>query len=82
MVEQFVQALDSQRVDERIQEVIQTKYVDPSVIAGAISGFNAQEQEVIGEMDDTEAALRRMERQVSIEAVIEPPPSASSPRWY
>ena len=69
MVEELVQFLDAQRVDDRIVEVIQTKYVDPSEIASAITGFNSQEQEVIGEIDTEEAAARRMERQISIEAV-------------
>ena len=69
MVEELVQFLDAQRVDDRIIEVIQTKYVDPSEIASAITGFNSQEQEVIGEIDTEEAAARRMERQISIEAV-------------
>ncbi len=69
MVEQLVQYLDSQRVDDRVVEVIQTKYVDPSEIAGAIQGFNQQEQDVLGDLNDEEAQVRRMERQISVESV-------------
>lgn len=69
MVEELVRYLDSQEAEDRIIEVIQTKYMEPDQIANAIQGFNQQEQDVIGEIDDEEARLRRMERQISVEAV-------------
>lgn len=69
MVEELVRYLDSQEAEDRVVEVLQTKYVDPDQIASAIQGFNDQEQSVLGELDDEEARLRRMERQISVEAV-------------
>jgi type II secretion system protein D len=69
MVEELVQWLDSQEAEDRVTEVVQTKYVEPDQLASAIQGFNTQEQDVLGEIDDEEARLRRMERQISIEAV-------------
>ncbi len=69
MVEQLIYYLDQQDANERITQVYPTKFRDPSEIAGAISNFNQQEQDALGELGDQEAARRRRERQISIEAV-------------
>jgi type II secretion system protein D len=69
MAEELIRYLDSQEAENRVVEVMQTKYMEPDKIASAIQGFNQQEQDVIGEIDDEEARLRRMERQISVEAV-------------
>ncbi|MGB2986165.1 MAG: secretin N-terminal domain-containing protein [Phycisphaerae bacterium] len=69
MVEELVRFLDSQEAEDRVVEVMQTKYVEPDQIATAVQNFNQQEQDVLGEVDDEEAVFRRMERQVSVEAV-------------
>jgi type II secretion system protein D len=69
MVEELVRYLDSQEAEDRVVQVMQTKYMEPDQIASAIQGFNQQEQDVLGEIDDQEARLRRMERQISVEAV-------------
>lgn len=69
MVEDLVRYLDSQEVEERVTEVYVANYRRAEDIASAIQGFNQQEQDVLGEVDDEEAMMRRMERQVSIESL-------------
>ena len=69
MVEELIAYLDSQEAENRITEVYQTKYRDGQDIASAVQGFIQQEQDVLGELDDEEARMRRMERQVSVEAI-------------
>ncbi len=69
MVEKLVLYLDAQEAEERVIEVIHAKFRDAQEIAAAIDGFNQQEQDVLGLVDDEESQQRRMERQVSIEAM-------------
>ena len=69
MVEELIRYLDAQEAEDRIVEVIHAKYRDAQDLASAIDGFNQQEQDVLGAGDDEESLQRRMERQVSVEAV-------------
>ncbi|MBI3834274.1 MAG: hypothetical protein HY287_08095 [Planctomycetes bacterium] len=69
MVEDLVKYLDSQAREERIAEVVPTKYRKASDIAKAVQSFIKQEIDVLGTGDDQEAKIRRQERQVSVEAV-------------
>jgi len=69
MVEEYVRYLDSQEAEDRVVSVYHTKYLDGDEIASAISGFNQQEQDVLGAIDDEEAQARRIERQISVESV-------------
>ncbi len=69
MVERLVQYLDAQEADDRVVEVLQTDYREAQQIAEAYRNFNQQEEDVLGDLDDEEAQRRRMERQVSIEAI-------------
>lgn len=69
MVEDLVRYLDSQEAEDRVVEVYQTKFVDATQLQQAIQGFIAQELDVLGEGDDEESRMRRMERQVSVEAI-------------
>jgi len=69
MVEELVRYLDAQEVEDRITVVYPASYRSAQDLAGAIQGFNQQEQDVQGEVDDEEARTRRMERQVSVESV-------------
>jgi type II secretion system protein D len=69
MVEELIRYLDAQEAEDRIVEVIHAKYRDAQDIASAIDSFNSQEQDVLGAGDDEESLQRRMERQVSVEAV-------------
>lgn len=69
MAESLIQYLDSQAVETRVTEVYRANYLPAGEIANAIQGFNSQEQDVLGEAGDEEATARRMERQVSVEAV-------------
>lgn len=69
MVEDLVRYLDAQEAEDRMTQVYVANYRDAQDLANAVQGFNQQEQDVLGEADDEEARTRRMERQVSIEAV-------------
>lgn len=69
MVEELIAYLDAQEAEDRTTEVVQTKFRDAQDIATAVQGFMQQEQDVLGELDDQEARIRRMERQVSIESI-------------
>ncbi len=69
MVEDLVRYLDSQEAEDRVVEVYQAKYRDGNDLAQAIKGFVDQEISVLGEGDDEESRMRRMERQVSVEAI-------------
>ncbi len=69
MVESLVQYLDSQEAEIRVVEVIQTDYREASQIADAYKNFIQQEEDVFGDITDEEAQRRRMERQISIEAI-------------
>jgi len=69
MVEDLVRYLDSQEAEDRVQEVIQAKFKSGNDLAQAIKGFVDQEISVLGEGDDEESRMRRMERQVSVEAI-------------
>ncbi len=69
MVESLVQYLDAQEAEVRVVEVMQTNYREASQIADAYQNFIQQEEDVYGDIDDEEAQRRRMERQVSIEAI-------------
>ncbi len=78
MVEDLVRYLDSQEAEDRIVEVYHAKYRDGNELATAVQGFIDQELTVLGEGDDQESLLRRMERQVSIEAIGDPDVGSSS----
>lgn len=69
MVEELVYLLDAQEAEDRVTTVYQARFRDAQDLASAVQGFNQQEQDVLGELDDEEARLRRVERQVSIEAL-------------
>ncbi|MCH7807826.1 MAG: hypothetical protein IIB60_01270 [Planctomycetes bacterium] len=69
MVEELIRYLDAQEAEDRIVEVVQAKYLSAQDLASAVENFNQKEQDVLGLMDDEEAQQRRMERQISIEAV-------------
>ena len=69
MVEDLVYALDAQEAEDRVVEVYHAKFRDGQDLSNAIQGFVQQEQDVLGELDDEEARMRRMERQVSVESL-------------
>ncbi len=69
MVEELIQYLDSQLAEDRVTEVYAANYLDASDIASAVQSFNQQEQDVLGEITDAQANMRRMERQISVESV-------------
>ncbi len=69
MVEELVRYLDSQEAENRVTEVLITKFAPPGKIASAVKAFNDQEQSIFGEIDTEEAAMRKMDRQITIEAM-------------
>jgi len=69
MVEDLVTYLDSQEAEDRVVEVVQAKYRPATDLATAVKGFIDQELAVVGEGEDEESRMRRMERQVSVEAI-------------
>ncbi len=69
MIEDLVRYLDSQEAEDRVVEVYHAKYRDGNELATAVQGFIDQELAVLGEGDDQESLMRRMERQVSVEAI-------------
>jgi type II secretion system protein D len=69
MVEDYVLILDSQEAEGRVTEVYNAKFRDGNDLQKAIQGFISQELDVLGEGDDEESRMRRMERQVSVEAI-------------
>jgi type II secretion system protein D len=78
MVEDLVRYLDSQEAEDRVTEVIPANYRDANDLANAIRGFVDQELNVLGAADDEESRLRRMERQISVEAIGDPEQGSSS----
>ncbi|MFQ5493880.1 MAG: secretin N-terminal domain-containing protein, partial [Phycisphaerae bacterium] len=69
MVEDLIQILDAQTAETRVTEVYKAKFLQATDIASAVQGFNQQEQDVLGELDDEAAQTRRMARQISVESV-------------
>ncbi|MCH7925626.1 MAG: hypothetical protein IIC51_08845 [Planctomycetes bacterium] len=69
MVEQLVYTLDAQEAEERVTEVYHAKFRDAQEIASAMENFYQQELSVLGEGDDEESRMLRMDRQVTVEAV-------------
>ncbi len=69
MVEDLVRYLDSQEAEDRVTEVYHARYRDGNDLMGAIQGFVEQEINILGEGDDDESRMRRMERQISVEAI-------------
>ena len=69
MVEKLVYTLDAQEAEERVTEVYHAKFRDAQEIANAMESFYTQELSVLGEGDDDESRMLRMDRQVTVEAV-------------
>lgn len=69
MVEDLIRYLDSQEAENRIIEVVQAKFRSANDIADAIQRINDQELNILGEADDEESRMRRMDRQISIAAI-------------
>jgi type II secretion system protein D len=69
MVEGLVRYLDAQEAEDRIVEVVQAHFRNAQELAEAVSSFNSQEDEAIGLGDDDESIQRKIERQISIQAV-------------
>ncbi|MBU0718228.1 MAG: hypothetical protein KJ749_08275, partial [Planctomycetes bacterium] len=69
MIEELIYYLDAQEAEDRVTEVVQAKFRDAQEIADALKGFFQQELDVLGELDDEEARVRRMERQVTVESL-------------
>jgi len=69
MVEDLIRYLDSQEAEKRIIEVVQAKFRSANDIADAIQRINEQELNILGEADDEESRMRRMDRQISIAAI-------------
>ncbi|MFQ5462760.1 MAG: secretin N-terminal domain-containing protein [Phycisphaerae bacterium] len=78
MVEDLIRYLDAQEAEDRVVEVVPAKFRDAQDIANAVQGFISQEQDATGLADDEESAQRRMDQQVSIEAVGDPEEGSSS----
>ncbi|MEK6798984.1 MAG: secretin N-terminal domain-containing protein [Planctomycetota bacterium] len=78
MVEDMVRYLDSLEADDRITEVYQAKFQDTSKLAEAVKGFVEQEINVLGEGEDEESRMRRIERQISVESVGDPEKGSSN----
>jgi type II secretion system protein D len=69
MVEDLVTFLDAQEAEDRVVQVVNAKYRPATDLASAVRSFIDQEIAVLGEGDDQESRQRRMERQVSVEAI-------------
>jgi type II secretion system protein D len=78
MVEDFVHFLDAQEVEDRVTEVYPAKFRDATDLAEAVKNFVQQETEVLGDLDDEESRMRRMERQISVEAIGDPEEGSST----
>lgn len=78
MVEDLVRYLDSQEAEDRVVEVYHARYRDGNDLANAVQGFIEQEINILGEGDDEESRMRRMERQISVEAIGDPEEGSSS----
>jgi len=78
MVEDLVRYLDSQEAEDRVTEVYVSKVRDANELATAVKSFVQQEIEALGETEDEESRLRKMERQISIEAIGDPEQGSSS----
>lgn len=69
MVEDLVTFLDAQEAEDRVVEVVNAKYRPATDLATAVRSFVDQELAVLGEGEDQESRMRRMERQISVEAI-------------
>ncbi len=78
MVEDLVRYLDSQEAEDRITEVYPAKFGRASDLATAVKSYIEQEIQALGDTEDQESRLRRMERQISIEAVGDPEKGSSN----
>lgn len=77
MVEDLVRYLDSQEAEDRVTEVYVSKVRDANELATAVKNFVQQEIDALGDGEDQESRMRRMERQVSIEAIGDPESGSS-----
>ncbi len=68
MVEDLIRQLDGQDVDERIRHVYEAKYVPATDIVTALKEYFDAENELLGDLDDETAVLRRAERHVTVVA--------------
>ncbi|MFQ6047884.1 MAG: secretin N-terminal domain-containing protein, partial [Phycisphaerae bacterium] len=67
LVEQLIQELDSESVEQRINRVITLKNAEVETVEAALRSFIDSELKRLSELGE-EAALRRMEREVSVVA--------------
>ncbi len=66
MAEELIRMLDSQDIDERIQEVYRPRHITASVMAENLTQFVEAENDVLGELDDESSVRRRAEKQISV----------------
>ncbi|NOX58286.1 MAG: hypothetical protein GXP29_05430 [Planctomycetes bacterium] len=66
MIEDLIRQLDGQDVDERIRHVYEARYLPATDIATALSEYFDKENELLGDLDDETAILRRAERNVTV----------------
>jgi type II secretion system protein D len=78
MVEDLVRYLDSQEAEDRVTEVYPAKFRNAQDLQQAVKDFVDQEISAIGENEDQESRMRRMERQVSIAAIGDPEEGSST----
>ena len=78
MVEELVRYLDSQEAEDRVVNVYHAKFRDAEELAATVQGFIDQELDAL---DNEEAQMRRMERQVSIQSLGSEEEGSSSLIW-
>ena len=66
MVEKFIRMIDSQTVDDRINQVYLAKYSTAEDITTALKEFVQEENDRLSELDDESAIMRQAERHVTI----------------
>jgi type II secretion system protein D len=69
MIEDLVTYLDSQEAEDRVSQVVHAKFRSATDLANAVKSFNDQELNVLGAAEDEESQTRRMDRQISVEAI-------------
>ncbi len=68
MVEDLIRQLDGQDVDERIRHVYEARYIPAVDVATALNEYFDEENELLGDLDDETAVMRRAERHVTVVA--------------
>lgn len=66
MAEDLIRMLDSQDIDERIQEVYRPRNIPAGAMAANLTQFVEAENQLLQDIDDQSSARRRAEKQISV----------------